>query len=174
MEIAVEVTVNRSVRVVRTDGAKALVDMLRDDLQLSGPHTGCRNGDCGACTVLVDGEPMKSCLVPCGRVDGREVETLEGLATPDALHPVQQAFWDANAFQCGFCLSGSVLCAVALLRAEPSPSAIQIDDALTGNLCRCTGYQQIRAGVQDAAERILRTNQEDTGMAPATRRGSQL
>jgi carbon-monoxide dehydrogenase small subunit len=156
MDVTMELSVNHTAKVVRTDGGKALVDLLRDDLDLTGTHVGCRNGDCGACTVLVDGEPVKSCLVPCARAEGREVETLEGLATGEALHPVQQAFWDANAFQCGFCLSGSVLCTVALLRAEPSPSAEEIEDALAGNLCRCTGYQQIRAGVQDAADRIRR------------------
>jgi carbon-monoxide dehydrogenase small subunit len=164
MDVTVEVTVNRIAQAVRTDASKPLADMLRDDLGLTGAHVGCRNGDCGACTVLVDGAPVKSCLVPSGRVHGHEVETLEGLATADELHPVQQAYWDANAFQCGFCLSGSVLCAVALLRDEPSPSDGQIDDALTGNLCRCTGYHQIRAGVQDAATRIREQN--DGATAP--------
>jgi carbon-monoxide dehydrogenase small subunit len=173
MDTTVEVTVNRTARAVVTDAGKPLADMLRDDLGLTGTHIGCRNGDCGACTVLVDGQPVKSCLVPCGRVAGRQVETLEGLAPDDGLHPVQQAFWESNAFQCGFCLSGSVLCAVALLRTEPSPSAAEIDDALTGNLCRCTGYQQIRAGVQDAAERMLRMNQEDAGDGVMTTEGPE-
>jgi aerobic-type carbon monoxide dehydrogenase small subunit (CoxS/CutS family) len=171
MDVTIEVTVNHEARSLRVDAGSALVDVLRDDLHLTSARVGCRNGDCGACTVLVDGDPVKSCLLPCGRVDGREIETLEGLAGPAGLHPVQQAFWDANAFQCGFCLSGSVLCTVAMLRAEPDPTTAQIDDALAGNLCRCTGYQRIRAGARDAARRLHPDDQPATTPAPTTEKG---
>jgi len=127
--------------------AASLAEVLRTDLGLTGTHLGCRNGDCGACTVLIDGDPFKSCLVPAGRVRGHTVETIENLATGDQIHPVQQQFWDANAFQCGFCLAGQLLCTVATLRARPAAGPQDLHEALAGNLCRCTGYQQVRQAI---------------------------
>lgn len=145
------VVVNGEPTTLVADPGRPLVDLLREDLGLTGPRLGCRNGDCGACTVLLDGEPCKACLLPSARADGRAVTTLEGLAADGQLHPVQEAFWQHNAFQCGFCLSGQVLCAVALLRRDPDPDDGAIDAALAGNICRCTGYQQIRTAVREAA-----------------------
>lgn len=129
---------------VDVDHGRSLVDVLRLDLGKRGTHLGCGNGDCGACTVLIDGDTYKACLVPCGRADTRRVDTVEGLADKGVLHPVQQAFWDANAFQCGFCLPGHLLCTVALSRTAGPATAAEVDEAIAGNLCRCTGYQQIR------------------------------
>jgi len=132
-----------------------LLDLLRDRLALKGTHAGCLTGDCGACTVLLDGRSAKSCTVLAATVDGASVITIEGLGTPDALHPVQQAFWDQHGFQCGFCLPGMVLAAVELLGEDPEPSEAEIRHALSGTLCRCTGYQNQVAAVL-AAARIIR------------------
>ncbi len=143
-------TVNGTAREVTTDPGRALVDVLRTGLGLVGTHVGCRNGACGACTVLVDGASFKSCLVPVARVAGQAVETLEGLADEDELHPVQQAFWDHNGFQCGFCLAGHILCTVELMRATQAAAPEDIAEALRGNLCRCTGYEQILAAARSA------------------------
>jgi aerobic-type carbon monoxide dehydrogenase small subunit (CoxS/CutS family) len=133
------------------DPGTPLVDVLRDDLGDRSVRTGCRNGDCGTCTVLVDGDPVKSCLLPNHRVAGREVTTLRGLSPSSDLHPVAQAFWDTNGFQCGYCLPGMVLCTTALLADDAAPDRAAIEDALTGNLCRCTGYQNIVRAVEHAA-----------------------
>lgn len=133
---------------VSVDHGRTLLEVLRHDLAKTGTHAGCRNGDCGACTVLIDGAPFKTCLVPAGRVEGASLQTVEGLADGEELHPVQEAFWKHNAFQCGFCTPGHMLCAVALLREEAKPSNGQIRDAIAGNLCRCTGYQQIVAAIE--------------------------
>ncbi len=128
-----------------------LVDVLRDELDDLSVRTGCRNGDCGTCTVLLDGEPVKSCLLPAHRAASHDITTLRGLSPEREPHPVAQAFWDANGFQCGYCLPGMVLCSAALLRDRPSPTRSEIADALTGNLCRCTGYQNIVDAVERAA-----------------------
>ena len=147
---SVTTRVNGAEILLELDGGRALVDVLRQDLGLRGSHLGCRNGDCGACTVLVDGQPFKSCLVPAARAEGRVIETLDGLADSGSgrMHPVQEHFLAANAFQCGFCLPGHVLCTVAALRQDPPPD--DLDGELDGNLCRCTGYQQISAAVAAA------------------------
>lgn len=134
------------------DVSETLVDVLRKQLRKTGTHVGCRNGDCGACTVLINGDAYKSCLVPAWRVEGLAVETIQGIASTDGvLHPVQQAFRDEDGFQCGFCLAGPVMCMVSLLRADPAPSEDSIVASLTGNLCRCTGYQQIMTAARSAA-----------------------
>jgi aerobic carbon-monoxide dehydrogenase small subunit len=131
-----------------------LSDFLRHDLGLTGTHVGCEHGVCGACTVLVDDQPTRACLMFAVQADSLTVTTVEGLAeSPDALHPVQQAFWDAHALQCGFCTSGMLITTVALLRENPSPSDVEIRAALSGNLCRCTGYQNIVKAVRLAADR---------------------
>ena len=132
-----------------------LTDFLRHVLGMTGTHVGCEHGVCGACTIEVDGVPARACLMLAVQADGAEIITVEGLAeSPDTLHPVQQAFWDAHGLQCGFCTSGMLISTVALLRQEPRPSAAQIRAALSGNLCRCTGYQNIVKAVLLAAERM--------------------
>lgn len=136
------------------DTGKPLADLLRDDLAETSVQIGCRNGDCGACTVLIDGASIKSCMMPSGRISGQSVETLAGLATDDGLHPVQEAFWKANGFQCGYCLSGQVLCTVELLRATPNAERAEMETALGGNLCRCTGYQNVMAAAVLAAQNL--------------------
>ena len=131
-----------------------LADLLRDDLGYTSVHLGCEQGVCGACTVLLDGAPVRSCLVFGVQADGADVVTLEGLAPPGGLHPLQEAFRDSHGFQCGFCTPGFVLSAYALLAEEPAPSDATIRAALAGHLCRCTGYQSIVEGVALAAARL--------------------
>jgi len=128
-----------------------LVDLLRKDLGLTGTKEGCAVGECGACTVLLNGKAVNSCLVPAGQVQGCEVMTIEGLATDGKLHPLQQSFLDHGAVQCGFCTPGMLLSAYALLQVNASPSVEEIKEALAGNLCRCTGYKQIIDAVRQAA-----------------------
>ena len=148
----IRLVVNGRSLAVDVDPGKPLVDVIREDLRLLGTHAGCRNGDCGACTVLVDGEAIKSCILPVHRAADRQIETLDGLAREGELHPVQRIFWERNAFQCGFCLSGNVLCTVALARKKPDADLADVKEALAGNLCRCTGYQQIVAAAVQAVQ----------------------
>lgn len=130
-----------------------LSDFLRQDLGLTGTHVGCEHGVCGACTVLLDGDAVRSCLMLAVQADGHEVTTVEGLTPSGALHPLQQAFHDAHALQCGFCTPGFLMTAHALLRDDPHPSDEAIREALGGHLCRCTGYQPIFEAVRAAASR---------------------
>lgn len=133
-----------------------LSDFLRHELDLTGTHVGCEHGVCGACTILLDGEPVRSCLMFAVQADGHEIETVEGLALgEDELHPVQQAFWDAHGLQCGFCTPGILMTVVAFLKENPKPTDMEIREAISGNLCRCTGYQNIVSAVKLAAERGL-------------------
>jgi aerobic carbon-monoxide dehydrogenase small subunit len=149
----VELTVNGALRTARVPARRLLSDLLRHDLRLTGTHVGCEHGVCGACTVLVDGEPVRSCLTFAVTVDGAEVTTVEGLAGPDgALGPVQRAFRECHGLQCGFCTPGFLLLATDLLARTPEPSDAEIADALGGNLCRCTGYVNIVRSVRRAAE----------------------
>ena len=152
--IAVQMTVNGRRCEGSVEARKTLADFLREDLTLTGTHLGCEHGVCGACTVLVDGEAVRSCLMLAVQAQGAEVTTVEGLAEDDALHPVQQAFWESHSFQCGFCTPGFVTTTIALLRENPDPSEQESREALSGNLCRCTGYQSIVAGVRRAAEKL--------------------
>jgi carbon-monoxide dehydrogenase small subunit len=131
-----------------------LSDFLRHELRLTGTHVGCEHGVCGACTVLVDGEPARACLMLAIQLDGAQITTVEGLADGEDLHPVQQAFWETHALQCGFCTSGMLLSTVALLGGRPTPSDAEIREALSGNLCRCTGYQNIVKAVRLAADQM--------------------
>jgi carbon-monoxide dehydrogenase small subunit len=141
-----------------------LTDFLRHELRLTGTHVGCEHGVCGACTVLVDGQPARACLMLAVQADGAEIMTVEGLAPgPDALHPIQEAFWEAHGLQCGFCTPGFLMTSLALLRDTPRPSEDQIRAALSGNLCRCTGYQNIVNAVQLAAERLAANTQTASG-----------
>ncbi len=132
-----------------------LVDLLRDTLHLTGTHQGCDTAQCGACTVLLDGRSVKSCSVLAVQVQGCSVTTVEGLALADGgLHPVQEAFVACHGLQCGFCTPGMLMTTTCLLQTTPQPSLLQIESALEGNLCRCTGYVNIVAAVQDAAQRL--------------------
>ena len=144
--------VNGRVVDLAVDGATPLLTVLRNDCGLNGPKYGCGLGECGACTVLVDGVAARSCAMPVAGVAGRELTTLEGLAREGVLHPVQQAFIDTQAAQCGYCLNGMVMTTVALLRREPRPSEVQARSALSHNLCRCGTHLEILAAVQRAAQ----------------------
>jgi len=135
---------------------RTLTQALRDDLGLPGTKEGCGVGDCGACTVIMDGKPVNSCLILAVQAAGSEITTIEGIATADGLHPIQEAFVELGAIQCGFCTPGMILSAKSLLDANPQPTESEIREALSGNLCRCTGYQKIVEAVQDAAKTIRR------------------
>src|SRR4051794_7543756 len=137
-------TLNNEARTATVDPRMLLVDALRDAFGATGPKTGCLTGDCGACTVRLDGRIVKSCLQLAVAADGATIDTLEGMAGADGeLTPLQEAFWDTNAFQCGFCLSGMLFAAEDLLERNPDPSDEEIREAISGNLCRCTGYEPI-------------------------------
>jgi len=146
--------VNGEEREVLFHSYKTLLEVLREELGLTGTKHGCELGECGACAVLVDGEPRLSCLELALECEGREVQTVEGLARGAELHPLQAAFADLGGSQCGYCTSGMLMTAKALLDREPSPSRERIREALSGNICRCTGYQQIWESVEEAARRL--------------------
>ncbi len=154
--IDVSLTVNGVARTALVAPETTLLELLRDRFSLTGAKLGCGVGDCGACTVLLDGKAVNACLVLAGQANGRNVLTIEGLATREHLHPLQRAFEQTGALQCGFCGPGAILSAKALLEENPDPSAHDIRDALAGNLCRCTGYSKMIEAVQDAAK-IMRT-----------------
>ncbi|MCO6044147.1 (2Fe-2S)-binding protein [Aeoliella sp. ICT_H6.2] len=145
--------VNGQAHSVETDAQRPLLDVLREELSLTGTKYGCGEGACGACTVIVDGEATRSCITSIAEVDGRRVETIEGLASGVELHRVQQAFIDQSAMQCGYCVPGQIMNAVALLRTEPQATGEQIVEAMDGNLCRCCNYRNLRAAVEQAAGR---------------------
>lgn len=153
-KLRLALTVNGEPAETLADGCKTLLEVLREDLQLTGTKHGCELGECGACAVLLDGEPVLSCLVLAAECNGRRVTTVEGLAEDGALHPLQDVFADLGASQCGYCTPGILITARALLEREPNPSRDQIKDALAGNLCRCTGYLQIVEAVEAAAARL--------------------
>jgi carbon-monoxide dehydrogenase small subunit len=150
----VRLVVNGEARQASVDVRVTLADFLREHLGLTGTHLGCEHGVCGACTVLVDGEAARSCLMLAVQARGREIMTVEGLADGDQLHPVQQAFWESHGFQCGFCTPGFVMATVALLDENPDPDEHQVRETLGGNICRCTGYQSIVDGVLLAAKKL--------------------
>ena len=151
-DAAVELTVNGVVRKGTIESRMTLADFLREVCRLTGTHLGCEHGVCGACTVLVDGDAVRSCLVFAVQVDGAEVTTIEGIASPDgSLSTVQEAFRDCHGLQCGFCTPGFIVSVTAFLRDNPDPTDVEIREALSGNLCRCTGYQGIFTAVRRAA-----------------------
>jgi len=139
-------------RTVDVDADTSLLSALRDQLDLTGSKYGCGEGQCGACTVLIDGLPRRSCITKVGTVGDKHITTIESLAADGNLHPVQQAFLDANAFQCGYCTSGMVLTASALLKSNPNPTEPEIVHFMQGNVCRCGTYQRIVAAIQQAAQ----------------------
>jgi carbon-monoxide dehydrogenase small subunit len=151
--VRIELTVNGERREADVWAGESLLTTLRDRLDLPGSKNACEQGECGSCSVLLDGELVCSCLVLAAQADGHEVVSVEGLAGDGDLHPVQEAFADAGAVQCGFCTPGFVVAAADLLRRVPDPSDDEIREALSGNLCRCTGYQKILGAVHLAAER---------------------
>ncbi len=150
--VGVQLTVNGSTASIEVEPRTTLADAIRDQLGLTGTHLGCEHGVCGACTILLDGEPARSCLMFAVQADGAEITTIEGLAHGDQLHPVQQAMFEAMSFQCGFCTPGFLMSTIALLAENPDPTDDEIRAELGGNLCRCTGYQSIVDGVERAVE----------------------
>jgi carbon-monoxide dehydrogenase small subunit len=157
MKRLVQLTVNGLPRELAVEPNTTLLSLLRDELLLTGTKHGCGEGDCGACVVLLDGLPVNACLVLALEAAGREVLTIEGVADGPTLHPVQEAFLDTGAVQCGYCTPGMILVSLALLRDNPDPDERQVRRALSGNLCRCTGYHKIVEAVLLAAERIRGT-----------------
>jgi carbon-monoxide dehydrogenase small subunit len=147
----ITMTVNGETRTGTAEPRMTLADFLRDELLLTGTHLGCEHGVCGACTILLDGSSVRSCLVFAVQADGAELTTVEGLADGDALHPVQEAFANEHALQCGFCTPGFLMTAVEFLRENPRPTEAQVREAISGNLCRCTGYVNIVRAIESAA-----------------------
>jgi carbon-monoxide dehydrogenase small subunit len=154
MKRSVSLAINGSSRSVQVEARALLVHVLRDELNLTGTHIGCDTSQCGACTVLIDGRAVKSCTVLAVQAEGQQITTIEGLGSTDALHPLQQAFWEKHGLQCGFCTPGMIMTAVDLLAAQPDPSEAEIRHAIEGNYCRCTGYQNIVAAIQAAASTL--------------------
>ncbi len=155
-------TVNGRARTVQAKPNTTLLSVLRDQLDLTGAKCGCGTGDCGACTVLLDGEPVRSCIVPMKKAAGRSVLTIEGLARGTELHPIQRAFVECGAIQCGFCTPGMIMTAKALLDRNPNPTEDEIREAISGNLCRCTGYVRIVEAIRYAAD-LLRKEADENG-----------
>jgi aerobic carbon-monoxide dehydrogenase small subunit len=152
MTVELTVTVNGELRSAVVDGRKTLADFLRQELGLTGTHLGCEHGVCGSCTVLVDGASARSCLMLAAQADGAEITTIEGLAVDGELNGLQQAMRDSHGFQCGFCTPGFMMTATELLSENPRPSEAEVREAISGNICRCTGYQSIVKGIMSAAE----------------------
>lgn len=167
MKKLITLIVNNKVCEVAVAPNKTLTQVLRDELDLLGTKEGCGIGDCGACTVILDGRPVNSCLILAVQADGHEITTIEGVAEGQDLHPVQQAFVDMGAVQCGFCTPGMILSAKSLLEKVPDPTEGEIREALSGNLCRCTGYQKIVEAVKVASETM-----KGAGGATLSARGS--
>jgi carbon-monoxide dehydrogenase small subunit len=155
-KIEVSFTVNGEPRSVSVEPRRTLGDALREDCGLTGTHLGCEHGVCGACTVLVDDAPVRSCLMFAVQAEGAQVRTVEGLADGDRLHPLQQAFWDHHGLQCGFCTPGFLMLAVGVLERDPDIGEAGLREALSSNLCRCTGYQNILKSVLAAAAAMRR------------------
>jgi aerobic carbon-monoxide dehydrogenase small subunit len=160
----VDLTVNGAMHALEVEPRMSLLDCLRERLLLTGAHAGCEHGVCGACTVLLDGAPVRSCLMFAVQADGYDITTIEGLAPgPGELSPIQDAFCETHGMQCGYCTPAMVLTACALLADNPAPTRAQIVDAVSANLCRCTGYAQIVEAIALAADRIRGLNQPERG-----------
>jgi aerobic carbon-monoxide dehydrogenase small subunit len=150
---AISMTVNGKVRKSSVDSRTLLVHYLREHLRLTGTNVGCDTSQCGSCNVLIDGRPVKSCTVFAVQADGSEVTTIEGLASNGQLHPLQNAFWEHHGLQCGYCTPGMIIAAIGLLKDNPKPTERQIREGISGNFCRCTGYQHIVNAIQYAASK---------------------
>ncbi len=153
-KIDVSLSVNGKVYPIKVEPRRNLADALRDDCGLTGTHVGCEHGVCGACTVLVDNKPVRSCLMFAVQAGGKPIRTVEGLAQGDALHPLQQAFWEHHGLQCGFCTPGFLMLATGALEADPNLTDDELRHVLSSNLCRCTGYQNIFKAVRAAAQKM--------------------
>ena len=151
MPQTMQLKINGTIHSVTAEADRSLLSVLREELKLTGAHYGCGEGQCGACTVLLDGKAARSCITPVSSVGRRQVVTIEGLEKNGALHPMQQAFLDADALQCGYCTPGMIMSAVALLQKTPAPSEPEIEHSLQGNLCRCGTYRRIVRAVQSVA-----------------------
>jgi aerobic carbon-monoxide dehydrogenase small subunit len=154
MKKKITININGVQRSAEVEPRLLLVHFLRENVGLTGTHIGCETSLCGACTVLMDGRAVKSCTVLAVQADGRSVTTVEGLATGDQLHPLQNGFWEEHGLQCGFCTPGMIMCSHDLLDRQPNPSDSDIREALNGNVCRCTGYQNIIAAVRNASRKM--------------------
>ena len=153
-KITVNMVVNKKPVTVDVEPYARLLDVLRNDLKLTGAKEGCGVGECGACTVIIDGETVDSCLTLAASCEGRNIETIEGLSNGDQLHPVQEAFVENNALQCGFCIPGLVLSGKNILDKYPEADRARITEAISGNLCRCTGYKQVVDAIEDAKDKL--------------------
>ncbi len=156
----ITVTVNGKIYERSVEPRMTLVDLLRDELALTGTHVGCEHGVCGACTILMNGEAIRSCLTLAVQADGRQLMTIEGLARPEELHPLQKAFQERHALQCGFCTPGFLMTAYAFLEETPAPTEAQVREAISGNICRCTGYLPIIQAILEAAPIMRSASQE--------------
>jgi len=166
-KLAINVTVNGKARALEIEPRRSLADVIREEIGLTGTHLGCEHGVCGACTMLLDGEPSRSCLMLGVQADGAEIVTIEGLADDDGtMHPVQQAMHEAMSFQCAFCSPGFLMSTVALIRDNPNPTKAEIREELSGNLCRCTGYQSIVDGVETAVQLMGSSANKATSTEP--------
>ncbi len=163
----VTLTINGRAYHGHAEPRKTLADFIREDCGLTGTHLGCEHGVCGACTILMDGDAVRSCLLFAVQAEGAELRTVEGLADGDRLHPIQQAFWEHHGLQCGFCTPGFLMTTVAFLRDHPRPTEREIREGLAGNLCRCTGYQNIVKAVAAAAEMLRSTAPAGSRILPA-------
>jgi len=169
----VTLVVNGAQREVDVEPRRLLVDVLRDDLNLTGTHVGCDTSQCGACTVHVDGMAVKSCTMLAVQADGRDVRTIEGMATDGELHPIQAGFWEEHGLQCGFCTPGMIMVAADLLARTPDPTDDEIRHAIEGNYCRCTGYQNIVAAIRHAAASMRTTTAAQAGTGTAVQGGAR-
>jgi carbon-monoxide dehydrogenase small subunit len=154
MKHDVKITVNGESREAQVDSRLLLVHLLRENLRLTGTHIGCDTTHCGACTVLLDGEPVKSCTILAVQADGMQITTVEGLEQNGKLHPIQEGFWEKHGLQCGYCTPGMMMTGCALLARNKSPTEAEIREAISGNLCRCTGYVNIVKAIEFAAEKL--------------------
>jgi aerobic-type carbon monoxide dehydrogenase small subunit (CoxS/CutS family) len=163
--MTIRLTVNGVTHRLVVEPRRLLADVLREDLGLTGTNLGCEHGACGSCTVLVDGQSVRSCLMFAVQANGHEVMTVEGLALNGQMHPLQKAFWEQHGLQCGFCTPGFLMTAYELLQHNPNPGEEEIRSALAGNICRCTGYQHIVNAVRAAAQALTQTTAEPSGTA---------
>ena len=154
MKHDIKVTVNGELREAQVDSRLLLVHLLRENLRLTGTHIGCDTTHCGACTVLLDGEPVKSCTILAVQADGAQIATVEGLEQNGKLHPIQEGFWEKHGLQCGYCTPGMMMTGCALLARNKSPTEAEIREAISGNLCRCTGYVNIVKAIEFAADKL--------------------